>query len=238
MMTTADRVEIVATVVGGTAGVTPTYFGDYVALAGSTIIFIVKPSWSNAANVGGDFVGAILPGVGAIGTARKAKDLAQGVNDLKKVEKVVEGVNDIKLARGVKEFTKAMYTGIEKSEGKILNQTAKAVEQILKEKGVWHKNLAVGVSVGVVDDDLRYVISVSDPKAWEVLKKAGFEVTENAPVAPLEPWKHVEFEGGVHLRKQGAKGILTGTNFQACVGCESQWVEGKMGDVWHTNRRR
>jgi RHS repeat-associated protein len=82
--TTADRVELAATGVGTAAGVVP-YVGDYVSLVSSVVGFGAKPSWSNAAGVGLDVVGAVLPFVPALGTLKRVEKLADAAKDAEKL---------------------------------------------------------------------------------------------------------------------------------------------------------
>ncbi len=72
---TTDRIEIIATGVGTASGVIP-YVGDYASAGASFTVFWVKPSWSTAADLGLDAVGAALPFVPALGTLRRTKRIA------------------------------------------------------------------------------------------------------------------------------------------------------------------
>lgn len=57
------------------------YFGDYVALVVSFGHFVGDPSWTSAGDLGLDFVGAVLPFVGALGTARRMDRAADAADD-------------------------------------------------------------------------------------------------------------------------------------------------------------
>ena len=88
-----DKVEIVATGIGMGAQTIP-YAGDYVALGASTVSFIVKPSGDKAGDVALDAVGAILPGVPALGTIHQAEKITEAASAANKVEKAVNAVNN------------------------------------------------------------------------------------------------------------------------------------------------
>lgn len=105
--TTAEKVEIAATVGGTVGGVIP-YAGDYVALTGSIIIFGVHPSWSGASDIGLDAVGAALPFVPAMGTIHRMEKLvaaADFTHDLEKLSKARSAVKKgVKLESSQKEM--------------------------------------------------------------------------------------------------------------------------------------
>lgn len=101
--TTSDRVEVVATGVGAASGAVP-YVGDYVSLVSSVVAFGAKPSWSNAAGVGLDVVGAVLPFVPALGTLKRVDKFADAAKD---AEKLAEAAKDAeKLALTTKKADK------------------------------------------------------------------------------------------------------------------------------------
>jgi filamentous hemagglutinin len=101
--TTSDRVEVVATGVGAASGAVP-YVGDYVSLGSSVVAFGAKPSWSNAAGVGLDAIGAVLPFIPALGTLKRTEKLAEAAKD---AERLAEGAKEAeKVAEATKEAEK------------------------------------------------------------------------------------------------------------------------------------
>jgi hypothetical protein len=151
------------------------------------------------------------------------------------------------LPTDVSSFKEAFYA----SEGKLLNQVASDIQTKLRQAGVKNPRLAVAVSAGVVDGEVRYVVTVSDPKALAVLRQYEKYLPEGLSVAvsepkfvggKLDPSSHVEIAGPKELLDQGAKGVVTGTNIPTCKGtCEPLWAGESgtpPGSVWHTNRRK
>lgn len=75
----ADRTVIVATGVGTVSGVVP-YFGDYVSLGASAVVFGADPSLETLGDLGLDAAGAALPYVPAVGTLRRIERLDDAVD--------------------------------------------------------------------------------------------------------------------------------------------------------------
>ncbi|WP_328349748.1 hypothetical protein OG800_03285 [Streptomyces sp. NBC_00445] len=142
-------------------------------------------------------------------------------------------------------FTKAFYA----SEGQMLNQLARDVVGTARDLGIGNPRLTAAVSVGMVDGQLEYRVTVSDPAAYAVLRAnesrlpSGLRMGPPPTIGPdgrLDPMRHVEVEGPATLRDaEGARGVIVGTSRQACAQwCEPMWSQpGSPGDVWHTNRR-
>ncbi|HEY3608108.1 MAG TPA: hypothetical protein VGL06_11440 [Pseudonocardiaceae bacterium] len=136
-------------------------------------------------------------------------------------------------------------TAFNDSQGQLLNQAAHDIKGQLKQIGADHPRNTVAVSAGLVDGHIKYLITVTDTKAWTALKThegylpKGFEVGPK-PIRDgtgLPTDQHVEITGPMALKEQGAKGVVVGTTIRACIGsCEPTWRSG-VPDVWHTHRR-
>jgi RHS repeat-associated protein len=84
---TADKVEMAATGVGVGSVAIP-YAGDYVSFGASVVVFGAKPSWEAAGDVGMDAVGAAMPFLGPLGTARRAEQLMDAADDLHDIDRL------------------------------------------------------------------------------------------------------------------------------------------------------
>jgi RHS repeat-associated protein len=104
----ADKVEMVATGVGVASQAVP-YAGDYIALAASVVSFGAKPSWSTAADVGLDAVGALLPVVPALGTVRRTQRLGEVGQVVHHTEKVAEATQTAKTSTKPDVFTHELF---------------------------------------------------------------------------------------------------------------------------------
>ncbi|MFC8373241.1 hypothetical protein [Streptomyces sp. NPDC057238] len=149
------------------------------------------------------------------------------------------------LPRDVPTFTKAFYS----TDGKMLNQLALDVKATAQRLGVDHPNLTTAVSVGLVNGQLEYRVTVSDPRAYATLRAnesllpRGLHMGPPPTMGPdkkLDPMRHVEVEGPLGLRDEGARGVIVGTSREACAQwCEPQWNQaGSPDDVWHTHRAK
>jgi hypothetical protein len=136
------------------------------------------------------------------------------------------------------------------TEGTLLNEVAVNVRDQLRAVGV-NPKVVVGVTAGVLDGRLTYVVTTSDPGSWAKLQTIKDDLPTGLLVGPpptmwrdpqtgeyeLAPDRHVEVEGPLTLRAAGAAGTLVGTSSPACERCcEPIWRSGAP-DVWHTNRR-
>ncbi len=145
------------------------------------------------------------------------------------------------LPSDVDAFTKAFNA----SGGNLLNALAKDVAAKLPGFGIKNPRLIVGISAGVIGGKVQYRVTVSDPAAWKALKQHESELPAGLKVGPqpsmvngkLDPMRHVEVEGPLGLKSEGAKGIVVGTSGPACKdNCEPQWIQpGSPPDVWHSN---
>lgn len=153
------RVSAQLTLAGLGANVVP-YVGDYAALWFSVVNFGSMPSWSSAGDVGLDVVGAILPGLPSMGTARRAAVLAaSGV--------AVGGTAILaKAARSAARISKTV-----KCYGKCM-QFASRLQQALKRQGIAGIRLRIerqGAKIAdirgagtLVGDDIHEAIRVGD----------------------------------------------------------------------------
>jgi hypothetical protein len=147
------------------------------------------------------------------------------------------------LPRDVQGFTQAFYA----SQGQMLNNLARDVAARLPSMGIKNPRVTVGVSAGVINGKMEYRVTVSDPAAWEALRKHQSELPQGLEIGPapkmvdgrLDPMRHVEVEGPLGLIEEGAQGVVVGTNRPACKGsCEPQWGQpGSPPNVWHTHRQ-
>ncbi|MFF9158419.1 hypothetical protein ACF1AB_40050 [Streptomyces sp. NPDC014846] len=131
----------------------------------------------------------------------------------------------------------------------MLNQLARDVVATARDLGIRNPRLTAAVSVGLVNGRLEYRATVSDPAAYAVLRANESRLPNGMRLGPpptmgsdgkLDPMRHVEVEGPLGLRAEGANGVIVGTSREACASwCEPQWSQpGSPDDVWHTNRRR
>jgi RHS repeat-associated protein len=70
------KAEMALTAVGGACSAGGGYVGDYGSLITSAGVFVINPTWDTAGDLGLDTLGALLPGMAAAGTMRRADRLA------------------------------------------------------------------------------------------------------------------------------------------------------------------
>jgi hypothetical protein len=89
----SQRTVIVATGVGTAGGFIP-YFGDWISLGGSTVVLVAEPSWEHLGDAGWDTLGAIVPGMPAVGSLRRIERLGDAANLLHDAERLADTAAD------------------------------------------------------------------------------------------------------------------------------------------------